>query len=666
VVVFGLAVGAIVLQVMAKYSWAVVRGVLPGWLVPVLVAVVGAGVMFPLWVSFSPTQLLSTAAFAAFGWSVLATGVTVWETAQRMNPPSLSVRTRRRAVIVLSRDHRGGKASDDVAEVLGQLTADAELPYHEGLLMVGSYAMVLADRARDDAPDEVAVAVRALGERAVSAESAALASSVVRALWVLGLDQAERPPVFGEAHRALTAIAGDARKRGQRELARTALDALASITADRVGRALPTVGYRTRPRPRTPLPPPSRSEAGFFPPPIFPSSLPTEADQKPVTQAGSSASRRDLLNRFVREFAADDGTSAGNLAATLGAGLQRPGDAEDSTLPSGQDAPKWWDDYDLLCETVETLTSLLPSPQPAGTGWPAGWQGHGTFDADVRRLADLADGLYRQGKHVPSDLVEAALEAIGVRLRAERPPATDLPAARTGWRELPTRSEAGGIAAVTAACLSSLMSSAFDAGFDRRALSTGLRIVASATAAVRQGDRDATVAYANALTQFTLDTSLHGREVQSQAGGYRVQTVIIGVIAECDQLLDAAREQKGHDREIYEAVENLTLALAWNTPRRRAFAPAVAMLQTRLAAASWPVALPSGQRRVYELDEPVTRLPRGRFQATSRPEPKNYSPTGSATRKSACLPQPSSRSGLMRHAPYTTAPLRKQSASRRS
>ena len=111
--------------------------------------------------------------------------------------------------------------------------------------------------------------------------------------------------------------------------------------------------------------------------------------------------------------------------------------------------------------------------------------------------------------------------------------------------------EEGGIAAVTANCLSTLMSSAFDAGFDRRALSTGLRILASATASAKQGDRDGTVAYANALIRFTLDTSLHGLEASSQAGAERMQVVLIGVIAECDQLLDAARQQKGHIREIY-------------------------------------------------------------------------------------------------------------------
>jgi hypothetical protein len=224
VIVAGLAVGAIVLQVMAKYSWAVVRCVLPRWLAPVLAVVVAAGVVFPLWVSFSPTGRLSTVAFAAFGWSVLAIGGTVWETARRINPPSLAAEARRRTLRVLSRDHRGGRASDEVAEVLGQLAADAELPYDEGLRMVGSYTLVLADHARGGSHGEVAVALRALSERATSAGSAALASSVVRALWVLGLDQSAHPCVFDEAHRALAAVAGDARRRGQRVLAKSLLE----------------------------------------------------------------------------------------------------------------------------------------------------------------------------------------------------------------------------------------------------------------------------------------------------------------------------------------------------------------------------------------------------------------------------------------------------------
>lgn len=609
VVVFGLAVGTIVLQVMSKYSWAVVRSALSWWFVPVLAMVAGAGVVFPLWVSFSPTRSSSTAAFAAFGWSVMAVGAAVWEIAQRMNPPSLSARTRRRAVSVLSRDHGDDKGSLDVAEVLGQLVADAELPYEESLLMVGSYAMVLADRARHGSEDEIAVAVRALGERAVSVESTALASSVVRALWVLGLDQAKHPHIFTEAHRALAVIAGDARGRGQRDLARTALDAVASITSRRIALALPSVGFPVPSKTGNPSPPPRRSKDGFFPPPVFPSSLSADTHQPPTKPTLPPAQRRKLLDCFVRDFPAEDRRAPSDLATLLPDALTCQAGVDDSAPPSQPGQSTWWGEYDLLNDTVVTLIALLPSPQPASTGWPTGWQGHGAFDADVQRLADLADGLYVQGKHVPSDVAENALEGIGVRLRAERSPATDLPASRTGWRDLPTRLEAGGIAAVTAQCLGELMSSAFAAGFDRRALSTGLRLLASTTAGARLGQPDSTAAYANALIRFTLDQSRHGLEARSKAGRYRAQAVLIGVISECDQLLDAARQHRERLPEIYEKTRELAQALEWNTPDGRKLDTVIAMLQARLAAAGWPVDLPSGQGRVYQLDDPTTPPP---------------------------------------------------------
>ncbi len=268
------------------------------------------------------------------------------------------------------------------------------------------------------------------------------------------------------------------------------------------GPRAPASGIPNSAEPLTPLPP-KRREGGYFPASGLPSSLPRSTGQKPVIPARSRASRQELLNRFVQDFAAEDATPAEDLAATLAAGLVRPADAKESTPTPHHDWPKWWGDYDLLEETVDTLRSLLPAPQPASTTWPTRWQGNGIFDHDVQRLANLADCLHRQGKHVPPDLVEAALEMIGVQLRTERMPATELPAARTGWRDSPTRSEADGIAGVTANCLSTLMSSAFDAGFDRRALSTRLRILASATASAQRGNGDATMAYANALIRFT-------------------------------------------------------------------------------------------------------------------------------------------------------------------
>jgi hypothetical protein len=109
------------------------------------------------------------------------------------------------------------------------------------------------------------------------------------------------------------------------------------------------------------------------------------------------------------------------------------------------------------------------------------------------------------------------------------------------------------------------------------------------------------------LIAFTLDTSLHGLEARSQAGGQRMQAVLIGLIAECDQLLDVAANNAG----VRETVEEITTSLVWNAPHSRVFTTAVAMLQTRLVAAGWPLILPTGHR-LYGLDEspsPPSPLP---------------------------------------------------------
>jgi hypothetical protein len=600
VALFGLTIGAIVLQVMGKYSWTVIRNTLPKWLLPVMVVAISGGVFLPLWASFSPSPGLSTVAFAGFGWSFLLTISSAWETARRMNPQAVSTAARHRALAELSRDQDPSAAFADTAEVLGQLAADVELPYYEGLLLLATYVMVLARRARTVPAGETAAAIRALGERAVSTDSAALASGVARAMWVLGLDQIADPAVCGETLRRLRVIAAHARNRGQSDVADTALDALANVTAARVAQGLHQIGFRTSPQ--QPAPPPKRLSSGYFMRRPYPSSLSLVDELEPTHVPLIATERRGRLDLFAETFATEDGADAGNLVEILQAGLLLPSDVKRNAAPPG-DLSRRLDNYDLLGETVENLTSLLPAPQPSSTAWPGGWQGHGALDRDVRRIAEMAESLYRQGKHVPSDLVEAALELIGVRLRAEPLTVTDLPAARTDWRYPISRSEEGGIASTTASCLGTLTSAAFDAGFDRRALNTGLRLLASATASAQRGDLDATKAYVIALDRFILDTSLHGLEASSQAGALRMEVVLTGLIAECDQLLVAADQQRGHERAIYEAVRDLALSLAWNMPRPRDLATVVSVLQVRLAAAGWPVGLPSGQRPTHALDE---------------------------------------------------------------
>lgn len=605
VALFGLTIGAVVLQVMGKYSWPVIRNVLPKWLLPVMAVAISGGVVFPLWVSFSPTPRLSTAAFTGFGWSFLVIGASAWETARRMNPQAVSTHARQRALAELSRDQApAATALDDTAEVLGQLAADVELPIYDGLMLVATYVLVLAHRARIVPVGETADAIRALGERAASTDSSVIAMGIAKAMWVLGLDQMANSAVCREALRCLRVIAADGRSHGQCDVADTALDALANITAVRVGQGLHQIGYRT---PKwQPTPPPERLTSGYFARPRYPSSLPTVEEPETTPAPLSETERRGRLDLFASAFGAEDGADVGSLVGTLQAGLLRPSDVQQHAAQPADDPSTRLDNYDLLCETVETLTSRLPAPQPSSTAWPAGWQGHGALDRDVRRLAEVAESLYRQGKHVPSDMVEAALELIGVRLRAEPLTETDLPAARTDWRYPPSRSEEGGIASTTANCLGTLMSAAFDAGFDRRALSTGLRLLASATASAQRGDLDATRAYVIALERFTLDTSRHGLEASSQAGALRMEVVLTGLIAECDQLLLAAEQQKDHNKAIYEVVQNLALSLAWNMPRARNLATVVSMLQARLVAAGWPIDQPSGQWRTHALDEPVS------------------------------------------------------------
>src|SRR5438105_2719093 len=121
-----------------------------------------------------------------------------------------------------------------------------------------------------------------------------------------------------------------------------------------------------------------------------------------------------------------------------------------------------------------------------------------------------------------------------------------------------------------------------------------------------QGGRQDGRATAPSMTRFsaspTWPTPLYQRgkhvpsdaveEALDQAGGQRMQAVLIGLIAECDQLLQVAASKA----TVRETVEEITSFLVWNAPDGRTFTTAVAMLQTRLVALGWPVILPTGHR----------------------------------------------------------------------
>jgi hypothetical protein len=615
------AILGIILQVMARYSWAVVRSVLPRWFVLGLPAVVVAGVLFPLWVSFAPTSRTSTAAMACFGWSVLAVAMMAWSSAARMSPSSLARRTRLRALEVLPHERRRLHDLDSVAEALRQVTTSDVPLWGEGQRIVGVYGLLIAVHCREhtDHADTVAL-LRSLADLAggTREKSGASDASAVLALWILGLDQIHGERLFSQIHSKITSIATEARSRRQRDLSHIALDAVADLTIARLCVVYPRIGFTVPSRTAPPMPPPAKSSLPrmpgrrFFAAPPVPSSLPARAEPNPVSSLGSRRLRRGRLNAFLDAFAELDNAGpedAAELLVLLQQGL--PDSVAPHRVHVGRPRPgtSGSSAYFTLCDTVDTLIGLLTAPLPSSSAWPSGWLGREAFDQDIDRLTRVARAVYEQSREVPSDAVEAALEQVGVRLLAEDLVDAELPAPRTAWRYPPTRQEEGGIATRTAEGLCGLMAAAYAAGFDRRALSTGLRLIALATLSAQRADAAATYAYTNALKMFASDSILHSSEATSQAGGMRAQALLTGLISECDQLLAAGAAVRDHAHGVSEAIDSLAQILVWDAPGQRPYPIAVAMLQVRIVAAGWPVELPARLARSPAVDDSVSPVP---------------------------------------------------------
>jgi hypothetical protein len=249
--------------------------------------------------------------------------------------------------------------------------------------------------------------------------------------------------------------------------------------------------------------------------------------------------------------------------------------------------------YDLLGNTAAALAALLPAPFPDSTGWPGGWQGRGELDRDVRRMAGLAAAPYLRGQYPPTSAAEETLEQIAAMIRREPMRLTDVPADRSGWRDPPTAEEAGGPASATAASLGALMELAFQAGFDRRALLTGRRILAAATSSAQAQDMHGLLAHQNAIQVFTRDAVLHGPTGQTQAGRHRQRIVLAGMIAEIDQLL-AHQDNPQLNASIADIADNLT----WRARGSDALELQTQVWQAKLAAAGWPVPLPGALSRI--------------------------------------------------------------------
>jgi hypothetical protein len=650
--VLTLTIGAVALQVLSQFSWGVTRTVVDKWLEAGLLLAAVGGVVMPLWVAIDPSAGRTRAAVVAAGWSALILMFTTVTAARRINPVALEHRTRVRAFRLLAAEWPRRTRSHTwlamAADALAELVTAPVLPYAQFRGGVLVYVAVLATRSRaEDTADSVAAAVRDLAAAAQEETASSRSAATVSALGGLGIDQALVPVVHQAVQDGLLGIAQHARTAGSVGLADTALDALTDVVDARVRQLLPVM------RLPGPVRRPTAARArhrryfdetiGFGVTDTSAGRTESREGTTPIPESPGSESNRphhDVGPLLALTNQAADGGNPGpaDVAAALAALGRQPEQARQdagiaaaireqtaealATMAAGEDRPQEiqprrahpmlpeYEVNEMIEDTVTGLRALLPAPAPGSTAWPSGWQGTGAFDRDVRRMARLAEGPYARGQYLATSIVEETLEEVAGQLRREPARTTEVPADRTGWRD-PASAEDTGLAVGTAMALAALMTLAFEAGFDRRALLTGRRILAAATSSAQAHDLLGLQACVRAVNKVTADAFLHGHASRTQAGQHRQVTVLAGLLAESDQLLAC-----GQDPELRDAVEDITNYLVWRAPGGSETTLAASRWQAQLLAAGWPVP-PPGQLQLTGASKPIEApvLPRSLVEA---------------------------------------------------
>lgn len=623
VVVLLLTVGLVGFQVLSPFSSRALRLIVDRWFILGLLVVSVLGVAVPLVVAADPRAAWTRWAFVGFGWALALIIMLASIMVGRVTPQALVHRAVSRAVSTVARVVRGAPGQplvlDSHADVLIELAGAAGLADIDRRKAGVAAALVIATRARIG-PDTGAVMgwVEGIASVTERANTPTQVTDLVGILAGLGIDLAASPGVYTVVAEALRGIASRARTAGHRDVARRALDALAEVTCVRLAHLLPPDPMNAREQPLSPRKPgpfaelhrriaagtvtaPADPDAGHDPEVVL-VALDANEDTDTLTAPNSSGTppsastsvsatsgpvdHADLL-RIVGSLATSPGVAVRAVADAL-ATLDPVRRRRSLEIPTGpaQGSLASLDAYDLLYDTVTTFAACVAAPHPDSTGWPDGWQGTEAFGQDVARIASLARSLYRERRYSCSGIVEETLEDIAQRLRAGWTPSPEVPPDRTGWR-LDTLREDPGPATVVAHALGPLVSAAFKAGFDERALTSGRRLLAAVTAAAQDGYLPAVESYSRALEAAMRDISRHhpyGTEVAHQV---REATVLAGLIAEVEPLAAAGLG----DPRVFKQVNDLIDYMAWSASG--AGNPALLEARTwrsRLAAAGWSVA----------------------------------------------------------------------------
>jgi hypothetical protein len=562
------AVVAVATQALSQFSWRTVR-VVAGWQMAAWMGIAAVlGVCVPLVLTVNPSAFTTRLAFTCLVISIVIVGGTTWNGARRATPDWLVHHVARR--VLRPPGVRPGRRRDLARQVavLGDLVGSSRLPVGDHRIAAISWCVALADQviAGVDA-DDVAQSVREVGAD-LGRETAPVHRSAIVALAALGMRLSWSRTVGDAVTDMLFDLAVQDRAAGHHQIAAEALDRVADVAVARlVGVIAPQNVLMVVELP-PPLPDPAPVRASpllsllgeqALRPKIVPSPVLPDPDQSAydrVCALARQALRVDDVGRLLEA---------------------RDRDGVNASFPN-MDASSGFDTgYELLESTVDRLIAVLASPRPASTGWSGGHHEAGSFGSDIERLGRIGQSLYTQYRYSTCDAIETHLETVGATLiGADAGPS--IPTDRTGWR-VAHLSRRPSPAQLIAEALRDLAISAFDNGYDRRALLTGRRLLGLATAAATAGDQVALNVYADALYLFVNRTTYH---TDSPVVAARGAAVIAGLIRESD---DLRRALPAPPWETDSPASHLQ-TLPWQA-RHWEFELATAAWRSELRAAGW-------------------------------------------------------------------------------
>lgn len=561
------AVVVVAVQALSQFSWRTVRVLADRRMAAWVGVAAVVGVCVPLGLAVNPSALTTRVAFTCFIASIVIVGWVTWNGARRATPEWLVRHAATRTLRPRGRWPRGRQELARRVAVLGDLVGSPRLPVREHRLAAVTWAVALTAQARAGADaEDVAQAVREVGAD-LSRETTPDHQAAIAAIAALGVHLSWSRSISGAVADVLFDLAVQNRAAGRHQVAAEALDAVVDAVSARLAEVTPSQQVLTL----VDLP---RSSADPQQARATTSTLFSRFSLRPTVVVPPTPPNRDRpaferVNELTRQpvSVADLGQLLDDLDPDRMSGRHLDRDA----------STRGDQGYELLESTVDRMIAVLASPTSVSTGWSGGHHEANGFSADVERLGQLGRRLYTGHRYSRCDAIETHLETVAAKLvGTDAAPSTPLD--RTSWRiaHLSRRPSPASMIAVT---LRDLAIDAFDAGYDRRALLTGRRLLSLATASAIAGDDVATRSYTDAVYMFINRTTRHGH---STAVVERGAVIVAGLIRESDDL----RRALPADEADPDGPSSMLSALPWQAGGFESVLAAAAW-QSELRAAGW-------------------------------------------------------------------------------